>query len=104
PSHSEGLPYALLEAMAAGTVPVVTAVGAIPEVVVDGVHGRLVPARDAQAVANALIELDRDRTALARMSRAARQRVAAGFSLERLALDFTQLYSRLAPCPASLAG
>ena len=51
PSYSEGLPYALLEAMAAGVVPVVTPVGAIPDVVTDGEHGLLVPPRDAEAIA-----------------------------------------------------
>ena len=56
-TYREGLPYALLEAMAGGAVPVTTPVGAIPDVVQDGVHGLFVPARDPQALANALERL-----------------------------------------------
>ena len=104
PSYSEGLPYALLEAMAAGAVPIVTPVGAIPDVVADGVHGRLVPVGEAAAIARAVVELHHDRAALLRMSQAARARVAAAYSLERLAVDFGGLYASLAPWPASQAG
>ena len=95
PSYSEGLPYALLEAMAAGVVPLVTPVGAIPEVVEDGVHGRLVAVGDVAAIAAAVAALGADRAALARMSAASRRRVAAGYSIERLAGELAALYGRL---------
>lgn len=105
PSYSEGLPYALLEAMAAGVVPLVTPVGAVPDVVEDGVHGALVAPRDAPALARALRRLAADRAALARMSAACRQRVAAEYSLERMAEDFSLLYCSLIPSwAASRAG
>ena len=104
PSHSEGLPYSLLEAMAAGVVPVVSPVGAIPDVVIEGVHGRFVPVSDAPAIAGAIAALAADRTGLARMSAACRRRIARRYSLERLALDFDGLYSSLSPWPASQAG
>ncbi len=94
-SHDEGLPYALLEAMAAGVVPVVTPVGGIPDVVHPGVHGLFVPVGDAAAIAAAIGELSRDRQRLARMSAACRERVAACYSIERLADDFTALYRKL---------
>lgn len=92
PSYSEGLPYALLEAMAAGVVPVVTPVGAIPDVVTEGEHGLLVPPRDAGAIALAIEKLSRDRIAVARMSAACRKRIAAAYSIERVAKDFSELY------------
>ena len=92
PSYSEGMPYALLEAMAAGVVPLATAVGAIPEVVRDGVHGVLVAPRDAQALARALAGLHLDRDGLERMSAACLRRVASTYSLERVAADFAALY------------
>lgn len=95
PSHSEGLPYALLEAMAAGVVPVVTPVGAIPEVMENGVHGRLVPVGDIGAIAEAVAALDADRAALARMSAASRRRVAAAYSIDRVAGELAGLYGRL---------
>ena len=54
PSLIENLPMALLEAMAYGICPVVTPVGAIPEVIRHGVNGLIVPAGDAHALADAL--------------------------------------------------
>jgi glycosyltransferase involved in cell wall biosynthesis len=104
PSYSEGLPYSLLEAMAAGVVPIVTRVGAIPDVVHDGVHGRFVPVQDARAISDALRSLNEDRAALARMSQACRSRILSSYSLERLADDFTAIYSILLPWPVSQAG
>jgi glycosyltransferase involved in cell wall biosynthesis len=95
PSHAEGLPYALLEAMAAGVVPVVTPVGAIADVVQRGVHGVFVPVGDPGAIAAAIRELAGERERLARMSAACCERVAARYSVERLADDFGALYRRL---------
>jgi glycosyltransferase involved in cell wall biosynthesis len=90
--------------MAAGVVPVVTPVGAIPDVVSDGEHGVLVPPRDAEAIAQALAKLAADRICVARMSAACRKRVASGYSIERVAKDFSELYwglcARPAPTPA----
>jgi glycosyltransferase involved in cell wall biosynthesis len=103
-SYSEGLPYSLLEGMAAGVVPVVTPVGAIPDVVTDGLHGHLVPVRNAKAIAEKLVLLDKERAALARMSQACRARVLSGYSLERLGDDFTAIYATLLSWPASQAG
>jgi glycosyltransferase involved in cell wall biosynthesis len=93
--HREGLPYVLLEGMAAGLVPVTTRVAAIPDVVTENVHGLFVPPRDPQAVADAIVVLGRDKARLERMSAACRARVAAAYSIERLADDFTALYRGL---------
>jgi glycosyltransferase involved in cell wall biosynthesis len=93
--HLEGLPYALLEGMAAGLVPIVTHVGAIPDVVQQDVHGLFVPPRDPQAVAAALEALAGDRAAFERMSAASRERVFTYYSVERVAGDFTALYRKL---------
>ncbi|MEE6139560.1 glycosyltransferase family 4 protein [Mycobacterium sp. 050128] len=57
PSYSEGLPMAVLEAMANGVVPVTTAVGAIPEVVTDKVNGLLVRPGDAAQLSDTLQSL-----------------------------------------------
>jgi glycosyltransferase involved in cell wall biosynthesis len=96
PTYREGLPYALLEAMAGGAVPVTSPVGAIPDVVQDGVHGLLVPARDPQALANALERLATDRLLLHRLALAARARVVEHYSVARMAREFDALYARLA--------
>lgn len=95
PSYSEGLPFALLEAMAAGNAVIATRVGAIPDVVVPGIHGMLVPPRDATALADAIVCMARDHAALARMQQACIRRITAGYSLEPLAARFADLYGQL---------
>ena len=72
PSSAEGLPMAVLEAMAFGVVPLVTPVGALPELVHDGVNGAVVPVGDPDALARTLDELvadDEHRRALGRRAR-----------------------------------
>ena len=54
PSHSEGLPFAMLEAMAAGCPVVATAVGQIPDILVDGENGWLVPPGNEKALVDKL--------------------------------------------------
>jgi glycosyltransferase involved in cell wall biosynthesis len=97
PTAREGLPYALLEAMAASVVPVASPVGAIPDVVQNEVNGLLVPARDALALANALERLANDRPLLLRLALAARLRIVNHYSLVRMAEEFDALYARLTP-------
>lgn len=96
PSYSEGLPYSLLEAMAAGIPVLATPVGAIPDVVTPGIHGLLVRPRDGVAIAEALAALARDRERLSWMSRACRRRVLAAFSIERVARELAPHYEALA--------
>jgi glycosyltransferase involved in cell wall biosynthesis len=93
--HKEGLPYALLESMAAGVPVIVSPVGAIPDVVVDRIHGLLIPSRDPQAIAGAIRELASNRDRLARMGAACRERIAGGYSIEGLADKFCRLYEGL---------
>lgn len=81
PSQSEGLGLAAIEGLAAGRPVIAFAVGGLPEVVTDGVDGRLVPAGDGAAFTQAVIETLRDpprRLAYARGAAASAQR----FSLE----------------------
>ncbi|HRO60881.1 MAG TPA: glycosyltransferase family 4 protein [Burkholderiaceae bacterium] len=92
PSHREGLPYALLEGMAAGALPVTCPVGAIPDVVVDGQHGFLVPPRDPAALASAIRWIDQNRCAASDMVRAAKDRVASAYSVPRLVADLRLVY------------
>ena len=94
-SYSEGLPYALLEGMAAGAPVIATRVGAIPDVVTDGVHGLLVPPGDPEAIAGAIRRLAADRGALETMSRACRGRVASGYTVERLSGELCNLYREI---------
>jgi glycosyltransferase involved in cell wall biosynthesis len=92
PSISEGLPISLVEAMALGRCVVTTGVGGIPEVVEDGVSARVVPARDPEALAAAMLELLGD-NALARQLGARAQLVAAErFSADRMVRRTQELY------------
>jgi glycosyltransferase involved in cell wall biosynthesis len=95
PSYSEGLPYALLEAMSFGVPVIATPVGAIRDVVVDGVHGLLVAPREARAVVAAIEQLAADRHQLAKMGAACRARIASAYSIEHLVHKFAGLYSAL---------
>ncbi len=93
PSYSEGLPYSLLEAMAAGCVPITTPVAAIPDVMRNAEHGLFVPVKDPSALAKAVACLDDDRECLMRMAKAARQRVREQYTVKRLAEDIRRLYA-----------
>jgi glycosyltransferase involved in cell wall biosynthesis len=81
PSHAEGLPLALLEAMVVGLPVVTTPVGSIPDVVGDTVEGLLVPVRDSERLASALARLVRDPEERRRLGNAAAERAKA-FSVE----------------------
>lgn len=94
PSYSEGLPYALLETMAAGLPAIATRVGAIPDIVVHGTHGLLVPCRNAAAIADAIRVLA-DGDQRRRMASACRLRVRSNYSIERVVADFGRLYGEL---------
>ena len=82
PSSHEGLPLAMLEAMAWGIVPVVTAVGGIPEVVLDGQNGLFVTHGDVAGIAAVIGRLVRDPELVDRLGVAART-TAEGYGIEQ---------------------
>ena len=104
PSHAEGLPMSLLEAMAHGVPVVATAVGGIPEAVRDGLEGVLVAPRDAAALASAVLGLLADPDARMRMGAAARERVRSEFSSTRMIVTLEDLYEKLAASEARRPG
>lgn len=93
-SISEGVSLTILEAMAAGLPVVATRVGGTPEVVTEDC-GRLVPARDAAGLGNAILELWREPALRRDMGAAARKRVEARFTLERMIDEYRQVYESL---------
>ena len=99
PTHHEGLPYALLEAMNAGLAIITTRVGAIPDVVTEGVHGLFVPLRNPGAIAAAIASLAKEPELLNRMARACRERIAEAYLLPRLASQLADLYTGLCANP-----
>lgn len=91
PSITEGLPLALLEAMAAGKPIVASGVGGIPEAITDSVSGRLVPPAQAEPLEQALREL-LDDPALARRLGQAAQIASRRFSAQACGERFSALY------------
>lgn len=91
-SVSEGYSVALLEACAAGLPIVATDVGGNHEIVRDGVNGRLVPARDPDALSKALIGLLQAPERAAEMAGAGRQWALAEASFRTMAARYLALY------------
>lgn len=80
-TEREGLPRAVIEAMAYGVAPVVTSVGGMPELVENGASGLVVPPRDPAALAFALEQLYRDDDLRVRLGQTARARIACDFNI-----------------------
>jgi glycosyltransferase involved in cell wall biosynthesis len=95
PSTSEGLPMAVLEAMAWARAIVATAVGGVPDVLEDGVEGLIVPPGDAKALAGALTRLAADAELRERLGAAARER-ARRLNAEEVTDRLDALYASLA--------
>jgi glycosyltransferase involved in cell wall biosynthesis len=95
PSHNEGLPVSILEAMGAGLPVVTTPVGAIPELVVADT-GILVPPGSPDALADALAELVGNPKLRAQLGARARERVEQQFRIDLTAAGFMSIYRSLA--------
>lgn|SRR5664280_606908 len=103
PSYLEGQPIAIIEAMASGLAVVGSSIGAVPDLIRDGIEGRVVEPGDADALADALAELVVDRAARSRMGAAARRRAEQFHSLDRLSARLTEIYDAVLadePLPA----
>lgn len=94
-SIAEGTPVTLLEAMACGLPVVSTRVGGIPDLVTDGVNGRLVPARDPAALAGALAAYAGGPELVRLHGAAARQRIVERYSITAMLSAYLGLYDRL---------
>jgi glycosyltransferase involved in cell wall biosynthesis len=103
PSHTEGSPNALLEAMAAGKAIVAAAVGGVPEIVRDGETALLFPAGRIESLARAIARLLEDR-ALARRLGAAARIAAAAYTPEAYCRAILGIYRELAPAPNQAPG
>jgi glycosyltransferase involved in cell wall biosynthesis len=91
-SDSEGFPMSVIEAMASGVAVVASAVGGIPEAVVDGETGLLVPRRDIAALAGALGSLADDRRRVAALGDAGRRRAEERFDIATFQRAHVELY------------
>jgi len=104
PSYSEGLPYALLESIAAGCVPVSSRIrGCTDFVVRDGETGFLFPVGDATAATTAVRRLARDRQLLQRLSAAAIEDCRRRFDAVLVGNSWSELLQRLRHNPPPIA-
>jgi glycosyltransferase involved in cell wall biosynthesis len=95
PARWEGFGLALLEAMLSERPVVASAVSSIPEIVVDGETGRLVPPDDPEALADALVDLLDHPARAAAMGAAGRELALADFSVDRMAERTADVYEEV---------
>ena len=94
PSMDEGMPNAVLEAMASGLPVVATKIAGNEELVVDGETGRLVPTDDVESLRESLRPLLVDVQMREQMGRAARQRVESSFSWASVVQQYENILRR----------
>jgi len=92
---SEGLPKAVIEAMAQAVTPVVTNVGGAPELVRNGVDGLVVPPRDVKALAEAIKKIYDDQSLCQQFGSSAKKRIEKDFSVEQSVSEIYSLYESL---------
>jgi len=95
PSLREGLPYVLLEALALARPVVGTRVGGIPEVVKHGETGFLVPPKDSESLAKAIIQLLRNPEEAARLGERGRELVLREFNVETMVQKIAAIYTEV---------
>jgi L-malate glycosyltransferase len=95
-SVTEGLGTSLLDAMACGRPIVATRAGGIPEIVEDGFNGLLVPPRDAQALARAIVDALKDEALRRRLGAAGLARVSERFTVDRMVAETAAVYASVA--------
>lgn len=94
PSYYEGLPMSLLESMGYGAVPVVTAVGSISQVVMDGKNGLIIPMYDSDAIVEAICKLNKNRDMVTSLATEARKTVLERFGAEQYVKTLNEIYDR----------
>lgn len=91
----EGLGLAIIEAMAMGLPVIGSEIGGIPELIEDGINGKLFPPGDSVALSNAIIELLSDKKKMMRMGTAARKKYETHFHQSEMIKSVDNLYRKL---------
>lgn len=91
-SRGEGLPNAVMEAVAAGVPVVATRVGGLPELIEGGVSGLLVAPQDPPSLADAILKLLQDSGVAARLACSGRGCIHSSFSFDRVLGEFESMY------------
>lgn len=94
-TRREGLSRAVIEAMAYGTAPIVTDVGGLPELVVDGQSGYVVPPENAEAIAGAIMKLYANRVMAEQMGQNARERIRTTFHIDNTVAETRAMFENL---------
>lgn len=102
PSHSEGSPNVLLEAMAANLPIVATAVGGVPEILEDNESALLVPANDPQAMAAAIARVLTNQNLAERLTNNSAALIASRFTAEQYVRSLTEIYREVIDSRASV--
>ena len=104
PSRYEGLPMALVEAMAGGCVPVASALRGVTDMIIDhGRDGLLFPVGSPAAAARLIAGLDQDRARLSRLAAGARRKVSAAFSVDQMAACYATVLGDITASPPPIA-
>ena len=97
--NQEGIPNSMLEAMATGLPVFATEHGGIPEAIENGVNGVLVPERDDEALAQAMLNAAQDPDLLSRIARAGAEAVETNFDLAAQVQRLEEIYLRMIARP-----
>jgi glycosyltransferase involved in cell wall biosynthesis len=95
PSHTENLPHAAVEALLSGVPVVSTNVGGLPDLIQEGVSGRLVPPRNPQAIAAAIVDSLQNRTETQRLTIIGQEMARHLFDVKRTTREVAQIYGKL---------
>lgn len=95
PTYSEGFPLVILEAMAAGLPIVSTPVGAIPEIIEDGVNGFLVPPKNSKMLAERIILLIKDKHLREKMATNNKRKVKEKYDMRPVSRIFDEIYQEM---------
>lgn len=101
PSRWEGMPNAILEAMACGLPCVATRVSGTEDIITHEVNGLLVEPEDSQALAQALLALLRDPSRSSAYGKAARERIEQNYAVEHITDIYVELYERMVSARSS---
>jgi len=99
PSHWEGCPASLLEAMAIGLPCIATNAGGIPEIITNGHNGVLIPPADPSAIADAILSMAEKPHEARAMAAAAQKTFFQMFALERMVNEYENIYEELTARP-----
>lgn len=95
PSLNEGMGRALVEAMAMRVPVIASNIGGIPEVIVDGETGLLVPSKNSEVLAKAIIRLSKDKKLAEKLSQAGYEKAHLDFGIETMVNNISSVYQEM---------